>query len=42
LNANSVINYFSTYNLADGGARWGTPTQILEGRLLKFSAQLNF
>lgn len=42
LNANAVINFFSTYNLADGGARWRTPTQILDGRLAKFSVQLDF
>ena len=42
LNANGVINFFSTYNLADGGARWRTPTQILDGRLAKFSLQLDF
>ncbi|MGE3277133.1 MAG: TonB-dependent receptor [Vicinamibacterales bacterium] len=42
LNANPVINYFSTYNLADGGARWRTPTQILDGRLAKFSVQVDF
>jgi hypothetical protein len=42
LNANSVINYFSTYNLADGGAQWRTPTQILDGRLAKFSVQVDF
>jgi hypothetical protein len=42
LNANPVINFFSTYSLADGGARWRTPTQILDGRLAKFSVQLDF
>lgn len=42
LNANAVINFFSTYNLADGGAQWRRPTQILDGRLLKFSAQVRF
>ncbi|MEZ5288922.1 MAG: TonB-dependent receptor [Vicinamibacterales bacterium] len=42
LNANPVINFFSTYSLADGGARWRQPTQILDGRLLKFSAQFSF
>jgi hypothetical protein len=42
LNGNAVINFFSTYNLADGGAQWRTPTQILDGRLAKFSVQLDF
>ncbi len=42
LNANPIINYFSTYNLADGGARWRTPTQIMDGRLIKMSVQLDF
>ena len=42
LNANPVINYFSTYSLADGGARWKTPTQILDGRLAKVSLQIDF
>ena len=42
LNGNAVINYFSTYSLADGGARWKTPTQILDGRLAKVSLQVDF
>ncbi|MBI4484904.1 MAG: TonB-dependent receptor [Acidobacteria bacterium] len=42
LNGSPVINFFSTYNLADGGARWRTPTQIMDGRLAKFSVQLDF
>lgn len=42
LNGNAVITYFSTYNLADGGARWKTPTQILDGRLAKVSLQIDF
>ena len=42
LNSSAVINLFSTYNLADGGARWRSPTQIMEGRLAKFSVQLDF
>lgn len=42
LNANAVINFFGTYTLADGGARWRTPTQILDGRLAKFSVQFDF
>jgi len=42
LNGSPVINFFSTYNLADGGARWRTPTQIMDGRLAKFSLQIDF
>lgn len=42
MNGSPVINYFSTYNLADGGARWRTPTQIMDGRLAKFSLQVDF
>ena len=37
LNANSVIGVVSAY-----GPRWQLPTQVLEGRLLQFSGQLNF
>jgi outer membrane receptor protein involved in Fe transport len=42
LNGNYTINYFSTYNLATNGVQWRTPTQILDGRLAKFSVQVNF
>lgn len=42
MNGSPVINFFSTYNLADGGARWRTPTQIMDGRLAKFSLQVDF
>jgi hypothetical protein len=42
LNGSPVINFFSTYNLADGGARWRSPTQIMDGRLAKFSVQVDF
>ena len=36
-NVNTPVTLFGTYN-----ARWGQPTQVLEGRLIKFSAQLDF
>jgi hypothetical protein len=36
-NVNTPVTLFSTYN-----ARWGQPTQVLDGRLVKFSAQLDF
>jgi hypothetical protein len=42
LNSNSVINFFSTYSLANAGATWRRPTQILDGRLAKFSVQVDF
>lgn len=42
MNGSPVINFFSTYNLADGGARWKAPTQIMDGRLAKFSLQVDF
>jgi hypothetical protein len=41
-NSAHVIDYFSTYNLANNGAQWRTPTQIFDGRLAKFSVQLDF
>jgi hypothetical protein len=37
LNSNVPVTIFGTYN-----ARWGQPTQVLDGRLVKFSAQVNF
>jgi hypothetical protein len=36
-NSNVPVTIFGTYN-----ARWGQPTQVLDGRLAKFSAQVDF
>jgi len=36
-NNNTPVTLFGTYN-----ARWGQPTQVLDGRLVKFSAQIDF
>ena len=36
-NSNTPVTLFGTYN-----ARWGQPTQVLDGRLVKFSAQVDF
>ncbi|HEY1304235.1 MAG TPA: carboxypeptidase regulatory-like domain-containing protein [Vicinamibacterales bacterium] len=36
-NTNTPVTIFGTYN-----ARWGQPTQVLDGRLVKFSAQIEF
>jgi hypothetical protein len=36
-NVNTPVTLFGTYN-----ARWGQPTQVLDGRLVKVSAQLDF
>jgi hypothetical protein len=36
-NSNTPVTIFGTYN-----ARWGQPTQVLDGRLAKFSTQLDF
>jgi hypothetical protein len=36
-NVNTPVTLFGTYN-----ARWGQPTQVLDGRLVKFSAQVDF
>jgi hypothetical protein len=36
-NSNVPVTLFGTYN-----ARWGQPTQVLDGRLVKFSAQIDF
>ena len=41
-NSNVVIDYFFTYNLADGGATWKRPTQVFDGRLAKVSVQFDF
>ena len=36
-NSNTPVTLFGTYN-----ARWGQPTQVLDGRLVKFSVQIDF
>ena len=36
-NVNTPVTLFGTYN-----ARWGQPTQVLDGRLVKFSTQIDF
>ncbi len=36
-NVNTPVTLFGTYNV-----RWGQPTQVLDGRLVKFSAQIDF
>ena len=36
-NVNTPVTLFGTYN-----ARWGQPTQVLDGRLVKFSMQVDF
>jgi hypothetical protein len=36
-NSNTPVTLFGTYN-----ARWGQPTQVLDGRLVKFSLQVEF
>jgi len=36
-NSNTPVTLFGTY-----GPRWGQPTQVLDGRLVKFSGQLDF
>jgi Carboxypeptidase regulatory-like domain len=36
-NVNTPVTLFGTFN-----ARWGQPTQVLDGRLVKFSAQIDF
>ena len=37
LNANTILGVVTTY-----GSRWLEPTQVLEARLIKFSAQIDF
>jgi hypothetical protein len=36
-NVNTPVTLFGTFN-----ARWGQPTKVLDGRLVKFSAQIDF
>jgi hypothetical protein len=36
-NTNTPVTLFGTFN-----ARWGQPTQVLDGRLVKFSAHIDF
>ena len=36
-NRNTPVTLFGTYDL-----RWGQPTQVLDGRLVEFSAQFDF
>ena len=45
LNVNTPVTIFGTYNRNPTAAnpnRWGQPTQVLDGRLVKFSAQIDF
>jgi hypothetical protein len=37
MNANTILGVVTTY-----GSRWLEPTQVLEARLIKFSAQIDF
>jgi hypothetical protein len=39
-NANTILNRNNTYS--PSGSTWGTPTDVLAGRLLKFGAQISF
>jgi hypothetical protein len=41
-NVNTPVTIFGTYGTNPATNRWGQPTQVLDGRLVKFSAQLDF
>jgi hypothetical protein len=41
-NSNTPVTIFGTYSANPNTQRWGQPTQVLDGRLIKFSAQLDF
>jgi outer membrane receptor protein involved in Fe transport len=41
-NASTVVGVLNTYSLANNGATWLQPTQILDARMIKISAQLDF
>jgi hypothetical protein len=41
-NSNTPVTIFGTYSANPATQRWGQPTQVLDGRLIKFSAQLDF
>jgi hypothetical protein len=41
-NVNTPVTIFGTYGTNPATNRWGQPTQVLDGRLVKFSAQIDF
>ena len=41
-NVNTPVTIFGTYGTNPATNRWGQPTQVLDGRLVKFSAQFDF